>query len=159
MERRLVASGDLRRKLRGLMLAIIAAILSIISVIAIYLIWGYYQIEKSFTAKEQLLVQVNLDAGSVSEIGYICDFRNVTCIKNKTKRLYWWVKSPNTKKRYLCEWNYGFSGFQKNDAVVFIHQADGAEWPADLTGYLIGRQGKIKDKPACVTMHGVDQSD
>ena len=159
MGRRVISNGDLRRNLKRLMLSIIAAILSIILVIAIYLIWGYYQIESSFTAKEQQIVQADVDEGSVSEIGYICDSRKVTCIKNRTKRLYWWIKIPSTNKRYLCEWNYGFSGFQKDDAVIFIHKADRTEWPADLTGYIIGRQGKMKDKPSCVSMHGVDEID
>src|SRR6266498_814350 len=111
MEQLSSANEDLRRKLKLLILLIIALILLIISGIAIYIFWGYYKIESSFAAREKLTVQANVEDGSLSEIGFVCDSKTVTCIKNRTKRLYWWVKIPVTKKRYMCEWQYGFSGF------------------------------------------------
>jgi hypothetical protein len=152
-----VTNEDLRKNLKKLMLFIIALILLILSSIVIYLFWGYYQIESSFGAREKLIVPAQVDQGRVSEIGYVCDSKIVTCIKNRTKRVYWWVIIPATKKRYLCEWQYGFSGFKKDDAVIFIHKDDGQEWPEDLSGYIIGRQDAMKEKPSSVVMHGVDK--
>jgi hypothetical protein len=82
--------------------------------------------------------------------------RIVTCIKNRTKRLYWWLRIPATHKQYLCEWQYGFPGFKKGDAVTMIHKVAWTDSAADNTGYLIGLQGKIKDKPSSIVTHGVE---
>jgi hypothetical protein len=157
-----VLNEDLRKKLKVLMLAVMALILVTLSSIALYLFWSYYKIEKSFAAREKLAVQVDVDEGSISQIGYVGDSTIVTCIKNRTKRLYWWVIIPSTKKRYLCEWQYGFSGFKKDDAVIFIHKDDkddGNEDADDMTGYIIGKQGILNGKSSCVALHGVDASD
>jgi hypothetical protein len=154
-----LSNEDLRKKIKVLMLSVIALILLILLSIALYVVWGFYQIESSFSAKQQQIVQASLEAGNVAEIGYICDSRTVTCIKNRTKRLYWWVKIPTTKKRYLCEWQYGFSGMRKDDPVTLIHQVDGTDWSPGLTGYIIGMQGQIKDRPSCVSLLGVDETD
>lgn len=154
-----LAKEDSKRNLKILMLSIIALILLVISSIAIYLFWCYYKTESSFAAREKLTIQANVDEGSLSEIGFVGDFKIVTCLKNRTKRLYWWVQIPLTKKLYLVEWQCGFSGFKKNDAVMFIHKDDGREWPEDLAGYIIGVQDTIKDQPAAVVMHGVDKTD
>jgi hypothetical protein len=135
---------------------IIGLLLLIILIPAIYIFWGYYQIDYAFQAKEQYVVRPQVDEGSLSEVGYVRQSTTVTCIKNRTKRVYWWVRVPSTHKQYLCEWQYGFSGFKKDDAVTMIHKAEGTDNPTEYTGYLIGLQGKIKDKPASIFTHGVE---
>jgi len=130
--------------------------LSIIFITAMYIFWGYYTIYSDFTAKEKYVVRPQVDAQSLSEVGYVRESRTVTCIKNRTKRLYLWVKVPATHKQYLCEWQYGFSGLKKDDAVTMIHKVEGADISTDYTGYLIGLQGKIKDKASTIVTHGVE---
>jgi hypothetical protein len=121
-----------------------------------YIFWGYYTIYSDFTAKEKYVVRPRVDAQSLSEVGYVRESRTVTRIKNRTKRLYLWVKVPATHKQYLCEWQYGFSGLKKDDAVTMIHKVEGADISTDYTGYLIGLQGKIKDKASTIVTLGVE---
>jgi hypothetical protein len=121
-----------------------------------YIFWGYYTIYSDFTAKAKYVVRPQVDAQSLSEVGYVRESRTVTCIKNRTKRLYLWVKVPATHKQYLCEWQYGFSGLKKDDAVTMIHKVEGADISTDYTGYLIGLQGKIKDKASTIVTLGVE---
>ncbi len=154
-----LSSEDLRKKLKVLMLVVIALILLIISSMALYVGWGFYKIESSFRAKQRQIVQAGVEPGNLAEIGYICDLRTVTCLKNSTRRLYWWVRIPATKKRYLCEWQYGFSGIRKDDPVTLIHRGDETDWSPGATGYIIGREGKIQDRTACISLLGVDQID
>jgi hypothetical protein len=135
---------------------IIGLILLVILIPAIYILWGYYKIDCDFTAKEKYVVRPQVDAGSLSEVGYVRESRTVTCIKNRTKRVYWWVKIPATHKQYLCEWQYGFSGFKKDDAVTMIHKVEGPDISTDYTGYLIGLHGNVKDKPSSIMTHGVE---
>jgi len=130
--------------------------LSVIFITAMYIFWGYYKIDSDFTAKEKYVVRPQVDAQSLSEVGYVRQSRIVTCIKNRTKRLYLWVRVPATHKQYLCEWQYGFSGFNKDDAVTMIHKFAGEDISTDCTGYLIGLQGKIKDKASSIVTHGVE---
>ena len=130
--------------------------MSVILITAMYIFWGYYQIYSDFTAKEKYVVRPQVDAQSLSEVGYVRESRTVTCMKNRTKRVYLWVKVPATHKQYLCEWQYGFSGFKKDDAVTMIHKVEGADISTDYTGYLIGLQGKIKDKASTIVTHGVE---
>jgi hypothetical protein len=82
--------------------------------------------------------------------------KTVSCIKNRTKRLYWWIRVPATHKQYLCEWQYGFSGFKKDDAVTMIHNVEDTDIPTEPTGYLIGLDGRIKDKASSIVTHGVE---
>jgi hypothetical protein len=56
----------------------------------------------------------------------------------------------------LCEWQYGFSGFKKDDAVTMIHKVEGTDFQPDNSGYLIGLHGKTKDTPARIATLGVD---
>ena len=135
---------------------ILGLILLIILIPAIYIFWGYYQIDSTFKAKEKYVVRPQVEAGSLSEVGYVRESRTVTCIKNKTKRLYWWVRVPATHKQYLCEWQGGFSEFKKDDAVTMIHQIEGPDIPTEHTDYLVGLHGTIKDKPASIFTHGVE---
>jgi uncharacterized protein YpmB len=148
--------GVLERTLAGLIKIIIGLILSVILITVIYIFWGYYQIYSEFTAKEKYVVRPQVDAQSLSEVGYVRESRTVTCIKNRTKRIYWWIKIPATHKQYLCEWQHGFSGFKKDDAITLIHQVEGEDITTDYTGYLIGLQGKIKDKASAIVTHGVE---
>ena len=135
---------------------IIGLLVLLIVIPAAYLLWGYYQIETGFAARERRVVQPAMDAGSLSEVGYVRDLRTVKCIKNRTKRVYWWVTIPTSHKVYLCEWQYGFCGFRKNDAVTMIHKGEGTDVSTDHTGYLIGLNGEIKDKPSSIVTHGVE---
>jgi hypothetical protein len=135
---------------------IIGLILLIILIPAIYIFWGYYQIDSAFKAKEELVVRPHIEAGSLSEVGYVRESRTVTCIKNRTKRVYWWVRIPATHKQYLCEWQCGFAEFKKDDAVTMIHKAEDTDIPTEHTDYLIGIKGKIKDKPSSIFTHGVE---
>ena len=146
----------MEKSLAGLIKIIIGLICSVILIPAIYILWGYYKIDSDFTAKEKYVVQPQVDAESLSEVGYVRESRTVTCIKNRTKRVYWWVRIPATHKQYLCEWQYGFSGFKKDDAVTMIHKVEGTDISTDYTGYLIGLHGKIKDKPSSIVTHGVE---
>ena len=82
--------------------------------------------------------------------------RTVTCIKNMTKRVYWWVRIPATHKQYLCEWQYGFSGFNKDDGVTMIHKVEWTDISTGDTGYLIRLQGKVKDKPSSIATLSVE---
>jgi len=79
-------------------------------------------------------------------------------MKNHTKRLYFWVAIPATHKQYLCEWQHGFSDFKKDDKVKMIHQNEETDFSTDYTGYLIGLQGKIKDKASSIWTHGVEDT-
>ncbi|MBA4395255.1 MAG: hypothetical protein C0407_17025 [Desulfobacca sp.] len=146
----------MEKLLARLIKIIIGLILLLILIPTIYIFWGYYKINSDFTAKEQYVVRPQVDAGSLSEAGYVLESRTVTCIKNRTKRLYWWVKIPATHKQYLCEWQYGFSGFKKDDAVTMIHKVEGTDISTDYTGYLIGLHGKIKDQASTIVTHGVE---
>jgi hypothetical protein len=135
---------------------IIGLILLLILIPGIYILWGYYKIDCSFRAKERHVVRPQIDAGSVSEVGYVDKSQTVTCIKNRTRRLYWWVRIPATHKQYMCEWQYGLSGFKKDDPVTMIHKVEGDDAQTDNTGYLIGMQGKIKDTPSSIATLGVE---
>ena len=146
----------MEKSLVGLIKIIIGLILSVILITAIYIFWGYYKIYSDFTAKEKYMVRPQVDAQSLSEVGYVRESRIVTCIKNRTKRVYLWIKVPATHKQYLCEWQYGFSGFKKDDAVTMIHKVEGEDISTDYTGYLIGLHGKIKDKASTIVTHGVE---
>jgi hypothetical protein len=146
------------KSLAGLIKVILGLILSVILITVIYIVWGYYKINSNFTAKEQYVVRPQVDAQSLSEIGYVRESRTVTCIKNRTKRLYLWVKVPATHKQYLCEWQHGFSGFNKDDMVTMIHKNEGMDTSTEYTGYLIGLQGKVKDKASSIWTHGVEDT-
>jgi hypothetical protein len=135
---------------------IIGLILLLIFIPTIYILWGYYKINCDFVAKEKCVVQPQVDAGSLAEAGYVRESKTVTCIKNRTKRLYWWVKIPATHKQYLCEWQHGFSGFKRDDAVTMIHRLEWTDNSTEYTGYLIGLHGKIKDKASSIWTHGVE---
>jgi hypothetical protein len=137
---------------------IIGLILIVILIPAIYIFWGYYKINRDFTAKEHYVVQPRVDAGSLSEVGVVRQSRTVTCIKNRTKRLYLWINIPATHKQYLCEWQHGFSGFKKDDMVTMIYKIEGTDTATDYTGYLIGLHGKIKDKSSSIWTHGVEDT-
>jgi hypothetical protein len=135
---------------------IVGLILLLILIPGIYIAWGYYQIDRDFRAKQKYVVRPQVDAESISEVGYVRQVNIVTCIKNKTKRVYWWVRIPATHRQYLCEWQYGFSGFKKDDAVTMIHKVAGEDIQTGNTGYLIGLQGKIKDTPSSIATLGVE---
>jgi hypothetical protein len=144
------------RSLTGLIKIIIGLIFAVFLITAIYILWGNYKIGCEFRAKEKYIVRPQVDEQSVSEIGVVRESRTVTCIKNRTKRLYFWVKTPATHKQYLCEWQYGFSGFKKDDKVTMIHKIEGTDALTDSTGYLIGLHGKKKDKASSIVTHGVE---
>ena len=146
----------MQQLLARLIKILIALILLVILIPAIYILWGYYQIDGDFKAKGNYVVQPQINAGSLSEDGYVRESTTVTCIKNRTKRVYWWVRIPATHKQYLCEWQNGFSWFKKDDAVTMIHKVEWADTSTDNTGYLIGLHGKIKDKAASIFTHGVE---
>lgn len=135
---------------------IIGLILLVILIPTIYIFWGFYKMDCDFKAKEKYVVRPQIDAGSLSEVGYVRDSRTVSCIKNRTKRLYWWVRVPATHKQYLCEWQYGFSGFKKDDAVTMIHKVEDEDIPTEPTGYLTGLDGRVKDKASSIVTHGVE---
>jgi hypothetical protein len=145
-----------QKLLARLIKIIIVLILIVILIPAIYILWGYYKIDCDFKAKGNYVVQPQIDTGSLSEVGYVRESRTVTCIKNRTRRVYWWVGIPATHKQYLCEWQHGFSEFNKGDAVTMIHNVEWKDISTDNTGYLIGLHGKIKDKPSSIFTHGVE---
>jgi hypothetical protein len=145
------------KKLLSRLIKIIAGlILLLILIPGIYIFWGYYKIDCDFRAKEKYIVRSQVDAESLSEVGYVKKSQIVTCIKNRTKRVYWWVRIPETHKQYLCEWQYGFSGFKEDDAVTMIHKVSGEYFQNGDTGYLIGLHGKIKDTPSSIATLGVE---
>jgi hypothetical protein len=148
--------GSVKKLLIRLIKIIGGLILLVILIPAVYIFWGYYKIDRDFTAKEKYVVRPQVDAGSMSAVGYVRESKTVTCIKNRTKRVYWWVNIPATHKQYLCEWQYGFSGFNKNDAVTMIHKVEGTDILTDNTGYLIGLHGKIKDTASSIATLGVE---
>jgi hypothetical protein len=148
----------MQKLLKQLIIIILGLIISVIFITAAYVLWGYYKINVNFAAKEHYVVQPQVDAGSLSEVGYVRQSKIVTCIKNRTKRLYLWVKTPANHKQYLCEWQHGFSGFTEGDAVTIIHQIERTDVPTDYTGYLIGLQGQIKDKASSIWTHGVEDT-
>jgi hypothetical protein len=148
--------SSVEKSLAGLIKIIIGLIFSIILITAIYILWGYYKIYNDFTVKEQYVVQPQVDAQSLSEVGYVREYRTVTCIKNRTRRVYWWVIIPATHKQYLCEWQYGFSGFKRDDEVTVIHKVEGTDTSTDYSGYLIGLHGQIKDKSSSIVTHGFE---
>jgi hypothetical protein len=150
------SEGSVEKSLAGLIKIIIGLICSIILITAIYILWGYYKIYYDFTAKEQYAVKPQVDAQSLAEMGYVRESKTLTCIKNRTRRVYWWVIIPATHKQYLCEWQYGFTGFKKDDAVTMIYKVEGSDISTDYSGYLIGLHGKGKDRPSSIVTHGVE---
>jgi hypothetical protein len=148
--------GSMEKLLVRLIKIIVGLILLLILIPGIYIAWGYYKIDSSFRAKEKQIVRPRADAGSLSEVGYVKKLQIVTCIKNRTKRVYWWVRIPATHKQYLCEWQYGFSGFKEADAVTLIHKIVWEDFRTGNTGYLIGQQRKTKDTPASIATLGVE---
>ena len=155
-DRRFLREGSVQKVLARLIKIIIGLILLVILIPMTYILWGYYKIDSQFTAKEKYVVRPQVDPGSLSEVGFVRKSQTVTCIKNRTKRVYWWVRIPATHKQYLCEWQYGFSGFKKDDAVTMIHRAEGTDISTDSNGYLIGLHGNTKDKPSSIVTHGVE---
>jgi hypothetical protein len=143
-------------KLKLLMFSLIGLILLILTLFAGYLAWGYYQMGRDFSAREQQVVRPGVDSESVSETGLVHDVSTTACIKTRQKRLFWWVRIPATRKTYLCEWQHGFSGFQKADAVTLIHKVAGPDGATDLQGYLVGRAGQNQDKSASIATWGED---
>jgi hypothetical protein len=135
---------------------ILGLILLIILIPGMYILWGYYKIDCNFKAKEKYVVRPQVEVGSISEVGYVRQSSTVTCIKNRTRRVYWWVRIPATHKQYLCEWQHGFSGFKKDDVVTMIHKVEGTDTLTGDTGYLIGMQDKIKDRPSSIATLGVE---
>jgi hypothetical protein len=131
-------------------------ILLLILIPGIYILWGYYKIDCAFREKEKYIVRPQVDAESISEVGYVGKSQTVTCIKNRTKRVYWWVRIPATHKQYLCEWQYGFSGFKKDDGVTMIHKIEGADFQTGNSGYLIGLHGNTKEAPSSIATLGVE---
>ena len=143
----------MEKLLARLVKIIVGLILLLILIPGIYILWGYYKIDRDCRAKEKYVVRPQVDSGSISEVGYVGKSQTVTCMKNRTRRIYWWVRIPSTHKQYLCEWQYGFSGFKKDDAVTMIHKVGGDDTQTDNTGYLIGMQSKIKDTLLQVSQH------
>jgi hypothetical protein len=148
--------GWMEKLLVRLVKIIAGLILLLILIPGIYILWGYYKIDGDFRAKEKYVVRPQVDTESVSEVGYVEKATIVTCIKNRTKRLYWWVRIPVTHKQYLCEWQYGFSGFKKYDAVNMIHKNENEDIQTGNSGFLIGLYGKIKDTPSSIATLGVE---
>ena len=56
----------------------------------------------------------------------------------------------------MCEWQYGFSGFKKDDVVTMIHKVEGTDISTGYNGYLIGLHDKIKDKPSSIVTLGIE---
>jgi hypothetical protein len=135
---------------------IVGLILLLILIPGIYILWEYYKIDCNFRAKEKYIVRPQVDAESISEVGYVVKSQSVTCIKNRSKRVYWWVRIPATRKQYLCEWQYGFSGFRKDDAVTIIHKLEWEDLRTGNLGYLIGLHGNTKDTPSSIATLGVE---
>jgi hypothetical protein len=154
--RRFLREGPVEKFLKRLMKIIIGLILLLVLIPAIYILWGYYKINSDFTAKEKYVVHPQVDAESLSEVGYVRESKAVTCMKNRTKKIYFWVKTPATLKQYLCEWQCGFYGFKKDDAVTMIHKVEWEDISTGNAGYLIGVHGKIKDKPASILTLSVE---
>jgi hypothetical protein len=152
----LAGNSDTMPKLKLFIFSIIGLLLLILVTFAGYVAWGYYQMGCDFSAREQQVVRPGVDGESVAETGLVREASTTACIKTRKKRLFWWVRIPATKKVYLCEWQYGFSGFQKDDAVTLIHKVPRPEGVTDLQGYLVGRVGRTKDKSARISTWGED---
>jgi hypothetical protein len=148
--------SDTMAKLKLFIFSIIGLLLLILTIFAGYVAWGYYEMGCDFSAREQQVVRPGVDKESVSETGLVQEVSTSACIKTRKKRLFWWVRIPAAGKTYLCEWQYGFSGFQKDDAVTLIHKVARPDGATDLKGYLVGREGKIKDNSASIATWGED---
>jgi hypothetical protein len=143
-------------KLKLIIFSIIGLLLLIITIFAGYVAWGYYQMGCDFSTREKQVVRPSVDCESVSEMGLVHDVSTTACIKTRKKRVFWRVRVPATRKIYLCEWQYGFTGFQKDDAITLIHKDAGGDGATDLNGYLVGITGKIKGKSAGIATWGED---
>ena len=150
---------ELRHFIGKLIIILSGILFLMILIIGGYVSWAYYQSRCDFAAREQQIVRPAVGEGSISETGYVMSAQESTCLKNQKKRFIWSIQVPATKKTYICEWQYGFAGFRKDDAVILIHKAEGAGWSPEFAGYLIGKTGKVKEKPSCVWTFGVVEDD
>lgn len=127
-------------------------------VISLVIYWscGYYRIERYSAEKEKQIVKPQVYKDSISEIGYIYDLKIINDLWEGEKTIVWFVKIPKTNKIYSCHWDYGFSYFKKDDAVILIHYNGTDDDNADYSGYIIGMHEKIKGKSASVNAVDVE---
>jgi hypothetical protein len=113
------------------------------------------QLDKNTERVENIKVVPEVDADSVSEMGYIFEVRDKINYSDQTRTVMWWVKVPYTDKRYSCSWEGGFRGFVENDGVRIIHKR-GDPHEVNWDGYVIGLHGKKQGKAALVWALGLD---
>jgi hypothetical protein len=111
-----------------------------------YLSWSLYKMETTFSKLENTLVTVHMDKGEIQEIGYILDSITTRDFGKKRKNIIWWIKIPETDEVYICDWQVGFAGYQKNDGIVLIHVPHGGPNGYMDEGYILGLHGNNKDK-------------
>ena len=107
------------------------------------------QVEKNTDEIANLKFEAEVDATSVSEIGYIMEKREEIEYDKRIRRIRWWVKVPQTNSIYSCSWESGFNDFREHDGVRIIHKR-GDEDESDWSGYIVGLHGKSKGLVAAV---------
>jgi hypothetical protein len=83
------------------------------------------QIDTSTRSKEAWVLPPDVGTEDVSEAGYIFGRRDKVEFSDRRREIIWWVKVPATNQIYACDWESGFSGFNKNDGVILTHKRPG----------------------------------
>ena len=113
-----------------------------------YVGYSYYATECYAGNPDDESFNFVIEREHVRETGYVFDIW-VTRHLFRKKEITWAIKIPSTNKTYMCEWQAGFSGYEKNEGVVLIHMPGGTGG-VNWDGYIIGLHGKHKGKKTSV---------
>jgi hypothetical protein len=140
---------QVRRFIAGLSIAVVCAVL-------LYYGWLYREARRDGNRRSAVQVPVHVDSATdVSEIGYISEWRSEIHFSDKQQWIIWFVKIPATDKLYSCEWEYGFAGFKRDDAVTLIRLSP-TDDGSSCVGYIVGLHGSKKGRVAQVNVNDTE---
>jgi hypothetical protein len=149
--------SSMMNKLAGVTLIVSGLLLVTLMIIGVYLVYGYFGMKNDFAMRQRKPVKAQIEEGSVVTPGSISEIKNSSCLKTRRTRVFWWVDIPTQKKRYLCEWRYGFAGFKKGDEILLIINASKGEVPSKVKEYIISKQGEKMAKAAAVKTINIEE--
>ena len=116
----------------------------------------YHRMHAKLKGQEGKTVTIENEEDLLYEIGYIYDVEDVNDYEYAEKTIYYLVKIPATNKIYVCTWDYGYSGFSRDDPVALARHLDTTD-DSGWNGYIIGLHDSLKGKKATVWI--VDNDD
>lgn len=116
----------------------------------------YREVEKNTAEKASVNIVPKVGADSVSEVGYVFGARDKILFSDRIRDVRWWVKVPETDKRWACSWEGGFHAFEEGDGVIIIHKVPRPQ-EVNWDGYIVGLHGKEKGKVAMVWALDLDE--